>query len=373
MSLPESQWGRPEPVAGSASARRSAPPTPAASRVLEFQDLSSVPPSTLNWLIEGWQLTSGHGVVGGPEKACKTWFLLMKAIAVASGKPFLGEFAVPTRRKVLYISGEGGLDLIRDRAAHACRMYGISLADLDDWLYVTDQIAPVTSGAFKDGLRAAVAAHDPGLVIVDPAYVYLPAAGNAGDVFTMGGLLANLADVVGERALDVAHHFRKMDPGAEPGLTDLSQAGFREWAGHWVLLWHNEDPDPETGSFRLGVKVGSRRGFGRTRGLNVELGAFNELTLQHEGIPSWEVVKLEKGSNADEKKFLEAIKAGPAGSNKIKERTGFGAGKVGKLSKSCEASGYLTIETDGQRKLHTITVLGLHLITPDKPWEQGDY
>jgi hypothetical protein len=47
-----------------------------------------------DWLIEGLWARQGVGVVGGHPKLGKTWVSLEMALAIASGQPCFGRFAI---------------------------------------------------------------------------------------------------------------------------------------------------------------------------------------------------------------------------------------------------------------------------------------
>ena len=54
-----------------------------------------------DWLIEGLWTRQAVGIVGGHPKLGKTWLALELALAIASGRPCLGRFAVHDRGPVL--------------------------------------------------------------------------------------------------------------------------------------------------------------------------------------------------------------------------------------------------------------------------------
>lgn len=272
-----------------------------ARRGLEFRTLADVrstrkPPE---WLIKGFWLTDGFGVVGGAEKSLKSWTLLAAGIAVASGTPLFGstKFPVMEPHNVMVLTGEGGADLTLDRIEHLSKMYEV---DVMDRMVITDEIVSVESEMFKLDMQQAIDTHDPALVIVDPAYVYLN-GDDAGNVFHMGRKLADLRDVCGRRAVMIGHHFTKTGKD-DLTLASLTQAGFREAVDHWLLMRHAAPPDLDAQKFTLAARMGARRGFGWEATFNVTLGPFNEDTLQHDGTPSWEMTEGTPASATKERK-----------------------------------------------------------------------
>jgi RecA-family ATPase len=75
------------------------------------------PASRDDWLIEGLWAKEAVGCIGGAPKSCKTWLALEMALAVASGKPCLGRFAVKTPGPVLVYCAEDGPRAVQARVA----------------------------------------------------------------------------------------------------------------------------------------------------------------------------------------------------------------------------------------------------------------
>ena len=64
-------------------------------------------PDDLPFLVQGIWLDGSLGFLSGPPKAGKTWIAMAMAIAIATGTPLFGEYAVPEARDVLYVALEG--------------------------------------------------------------------------------------------------------------------------------------------------------------------------------------------------------------------------------------------------------------------------
>lgn len=242
------------------------------------------------FLVRNALLADAFKFTGGAEKTLKSWTMICEAVSVAAGVPLFGheEFAVPKAHRVIIVTGEGGVDLYVDRVRHACAGLGVAFDDVADNLLVTEQVLPFDHPGFARGLGKAIDRYDPALIHVEPLYVYMgaTAAQNAGNVYAMGPALARLRALCNGRAVHIGHHFTKA--GRENlTLSSLTQSGAREFADHWCLLAHREEPDLDRQFFRLTVSVGARRGFGWTRDLDVELGPLDLDTLQHAGVPSF--------------------------------------------------------------------------------------
>jgi hypothetical protein len=67
------------------------------------------------WLIEDIWTAGSHGIIGGEPKTSKTTLAVALALAVASGQPFLGEYAVGTQGPVLMIQEENAPWMMQDR------------------------------------------------------------------------------------------------------------------------------------------------------------------------------------------------------------------------------------------------------------------
>ena len=80
-----------------------------------YSDLMSMQIEQPGWMIRGvWQRTS-HGMIAGEPKTYKSVLATDMAVAVASGKPFLGKFPVEHSGPVMYIQEENSPWLVKDR------------------------------------------------------------------------------------------------------------------------------------------------------------------------------------------------------------------------------------------------------------------
>ncbi len=80
-----------------------------------YEDLMAQKLDNPGWMIEGiWQRTS-HGMIAGEPKTYKSIIATDMAVAVASGQPFMGKFAVHHQGPVLMIQEENAPWLVQDR------------------------------------------------------------------------------------------------------------------------------------------------------------------------------------------------------------------------------------------------------------------
>jgi hypothetical protein len=147
---------------------------------------------------------------------------------------------------------------------------------------VIDTLGQLTGAQFQATLRYWLRELQPVLVIIDPLYAYVGGDVEAGNLYQMGPVLnaaAALTDLAGV-SLKIAHHTTKQAAKKHPTLTDITQAGAREWCSAWVLLSHHEPPDLDEQSFKLRLSVGGRLGYGSAHELDVRLGPVAEDSIR---------------------------------------------------------------------------------------------
>jgi hypothetical protein len=254
-----------------------------------FHDLpAEYRPQPLEWLVRGLIPRETHGEIGGAQKTLKSYIATTIAVGVALGRPVLGEFEVPERRRALLIAGEGGERMLLARLHRICRAYGAPWSDLVGWLRYTTVSAPITSPVFAQHIAAEVESFDPGLVNLDPWYVYGGADANASQLGEIGERLETVRRTAGQgRALFINHHLNQTGTGT--GIVKLSGAGHAEWVDSWLLLGHRTPPNVDAGQFRLSLDVGSRQWGGASHDVDYNIGRFDTEHGAHDGDISWTV------------------------------------------------------------------------------------
>jgi RecA-family ATPase len=84
----------------------------------------------LSWLADGLFLSAGAGILGGAPKSCKSYFALELCVAVASGTPCAGYFAVPAKGPVTLLCAEDPHAVVVARLRALVRARGLSLEQL---------------------------------------------------------------------------------------------------------------------------------------------------------------------------------------------------------------------------------------------------
>lgn len=116
------------------------------------------------WAIKG--TVGGMTVIWGESGSYKTFLAISMAVAVAQGKDWFGKLV--HRGPVLYIVGEGGIDLFKRRAITAARAAGVPDEDLADLpLWVIQGAVDLTKSSNLDRYVDQMNEIKPVLVIID--------------------------------------------------------------------------------------------------------------------------------------------------------------------------------------------------------------
>lgn len=236
----------------------------------------AVPVPPMEFLVEGLWPARSHGAIGGPKKSLKSFNADVLALAVATGKPAFGQFAVAEPQPAFLFVGEGGEEPRRARLQRLAQdLFGCDLGDTQ--LHLSAYAAPLDSDDFKRAVGKVRDNVDPALIVLDSLYCFHPPGVAAGNLYERGPMLFGLSATVGQdTALMVVDHFNKSSSGID--LDRLAQAGMAQWADSWLLLEHRQDPEPSAGAFYLRGNVGSRQWGERTYVLDWNIGRFDPAT-----------------------------------------------------------------------------------------------
>ncbi len=237
------------------------------------------------WLVKRVMVANQNGVVGGPKKALKTSMLVALFVALATGRPFLGTFAVPRQRRVCLVSVESGEFVILETLRRVCAAQGVTIEDTRPNLTFEFRLPRFGVAGEVDEVGRVLADLGVEVAAFDPLYLCAlagvdesgPQASNA---MQMGPLYAG----IGDRMLSfgctplLAHHFKQGRPEktAQPDLGDLSHAGIQEYAAQWLLLSRREPFQPGSGLHHLWLVAGGRVGHSGCWGVDVDEGQLGE-------------------------------------------------------------------------------------------------
>ena len=165
-------------------------------------------PAEAAWLVEPLWARGGVGIVGGAPKACKTWLGCELALAVASGRPALGRFAVKQPGPVLFYGAEDDQPSLRARFDAIARARGASLDDAQLFLLDVAELR-LDRDDHVARLGGTIARLRPALVVLDP-FVRL-ARIDENSAAEVSGVLGSLRALQREHgtAVLLAHHMRK--------------------------------------------------------------------------------------------------------------------------------------------------------------------
>jgi hypothetical protein len=235
-----------------------------------------------DWLIKRILMLGQAGVIGGPKKTLKTSLLVDMAVSVGTGRPFLGHFPVPMRRRVAVFSGESDPRTLQQTARGVCAARGVTLNDCHVcWNF---RLPRLCDKHHLWMLHQFLREHKIELVFLDPLYLCLlggTRSVSASNLYEVGPLLWAAADAcLSAGATPVLVHHATKSAGqrttksAEPlDLDDLAFAGIGEFARQWVLVSRREPFDPRTGLHRLVLSSGGSAGHSGCWNLTVEEGA----------------------------------------------------------------------------------------------------
>jgi hypothetical protein len=210
------------------------PSIPTTLTVVRAANVAAPEQAAPAWLVEHLWGHGAVGVIGGAPKSCKSWLALELAVAVASGRPCLGRFAVPATGPVLLYAAEDAPLQVRQRVEQLCDARGAVFDSLALDLIVEPTLR-IDRAPDIERLRATLARHQPRLLILDP-YVRLQRA-DENNATEVAAILATLRDL--SRAFAVAlllvHHARKSSSD-HAGQALRGSSDFHAWGDSNLYL-----------------------------------------------------------------------------------------------------------------------------------------
>jgi hypothetical protein len=192
------------------------------------------------WLIDQLWAEQAVGVIGGEPKSNKSFLALDMAVAVASGAPCLGRFAVRSPGRVLLYAAEDAATTVRERLEGISRAAGCELETLDIQV-ITAPSLRLDLPADRQRLTATIAHLRPRLLILDP-FVRLHRC-RENESADMAPLLAYLRELQRhfEVAVTVVHHARKGADTARAGQALRGSSEFHAWGDSNLYLRRRSD------------------------------------------------------------------------------------------------------------------------------------
>jgi hypothetical protein len=230
-----------------------------------------------NYIVNGVLCEGQNCVMGGKSKTLKTATAIDLVTSIGSGTPFLGQFDVKQKRRVMMLSGESGESTTQETARRICANKGIELGSVDAfWGF---QLPRVSAADDMLEFRNVVNDNDIEVAVVDPLYLCLlddSNANQASNMLGMGPQLSKITDAVRGTGCTVVclHHARKGSNNSyDPmDLEDLAMAGIAEWARQWLLLSRRDAYEQGSGEHRLWLNVGGSAGHNSLWGVNINEG-----------------------------------------------------------------------------------------------------
>lgn len=230
---------------------------------------------TLTFLVDHSIVEASPLLIGAAPKCCKTLLALDAAVSLATATPFLGVLAVPEACRTGLLSGEGGLPVLQEYARRIADGRGLDLADIDGLIFC-DTLPQLGDLRHLDALERFLMDWELRVVILDPLYLCMP-GDNANNLLQQGKILGYLNQLCLKNGATpiLIHHTKRnpIDPFAPPELSDLSWAGFSEFAGQWWLIGRREKYNADQpGEHKLWLNVGGRAGHSALHALDVHEG-----------------------------------------------------------------------------------------------------
>ena len=193
------------------------------------------PPAEQRWLVEELWAEQAVGIIGGEPKCCKSFMALSLGVAVASGKPCLGRFAVPTTGRVLLYPAEDALSTVRRRLDGICAAQDIDFQRLPFWV-ITAPRFQLDVQTDRERLRETIEKLKPKLLILDPFVRLHSVDENAsGEVAKLLQHLRHLQRTY-QLAVALVHHAKKGASLKRPGQALRGSSEFHAWGDSNLYL-----------------------------------------------------------------------------------------------------------------------------------------
>lgn len=282
------------------------------------------------WIVDGILPNPGMLLIGGIPGAGKTWLVLDTALAVATGRPWLGRFQTRQGAALLVLEEEDPSAVV-DRLDLLRGGLGLSQEEGDALpihLLVQQGVSLVTpDGTLEPELLRHVEEVQPALIVLDPfRRVHQLEENDSGEMSLLFTLLRQLTQFTKEPcSLLLAHHFGKRNDSDEPlnrlrGSSDIAASvdGVLEIGGEFgnLVVKHTKSKrGPSLGTFL--IQADTTEQAIRLKFLDPD-------------------VKAEIDRESVRKFILQSLDEGPKNQSQLREKgekRGYGRNR---LSKACE-------------------------------------
>lgn len=196
--------------------------------------LSDSPPEK-RWLIENLWSYEAVGIIGAEPKCGKSILALSIAVAVASGKPCLGQFNVTVPGRVLLFAAEDPLTVVKKRIAAIALSYNVSLQSLDIFA-ITQPTLRIDVDTEFQRLKDTIEKLSPRLLILDPfVRLHRVDENSAGDVAPLLSKLRYLQRTF-HLSVILVHHARKDSKHTRQGQALRGSSEFHAWGDSNLYL-----------------------------------------------------------------------------------------------------------------------------------------
>jgi hypothetical protein len=228
------------------------------TRAYELRDQ----PVANRWLIDDLWADQAVGLIGGEPKCCKSFLALEIAVAVASGRPCLEQFAVSKAGKVLLYAAEDALSVVRRRIEGIAARAGVDFPSLDIQV-LTSPVLRLDCEGDAAALRQTIEVLQPSLLILDPFIrLHRIDENNSGEVAPLLAGLRVLQRTYG-LAIILVHHAKKGGAHERAGQALRGSSEFHAWGDSNLYLRRDKRE-------RLTLTVEQRAGASRS-GIALEL------------------------------------------------------------------------------------------------------
>lgn len=201
------------------------------TRIAHIQTTHTSP----TWLIEGLWGDQAVGFIGGPPKSTKTWLSLELAVAVASGQPCLGRYAVRTRGHVLLYAAEDSAQEIKHRISALAHARGAGDLERLAVGLITEHDLRLDDLVHQERLAVTVEKVRPRLLVLDPLVrLHRSDENSASEISLLLDYLRQLQRRFGV-AIILVHHVRK-SAAEQPGQALRGSGDLHAWSDSSLYL-----------------------------------------------------------------------------------------------------------------------------------------